>query len=347
VADRLAATPGVVSVSYSSEALLSNSLWGSNVTIIGQPDSVYTDMLAAGPNFLQTMKIPLLEGRSFTPADFAQTEQANATGKRVPPSNQPTTTVAPAPVLVNREFVHEYLADRNPIGVLINPRGRDFAKGGGTGGTEAADFQIVGVIGDTKYSDLRRTIHPEICVPLVTGRGSFEVRTAANPAALLSLVRGAVKAVNADLDVSDFRTQSEQIDLLLWQERLVAGMSSFFGLLALTLACIGLYGLLSYEIVRRTREIGIRMALGAQPANLLRLIVRQGIVLAFVGVLVGSGVALGVTRYLGSLLYDVHADDPVTMIGVVALLILVALAACYIPARRGMKIDPMVALGYE
>jgi len=347
LADRLAAMPGVVSVSYSSEALLSNSLWGSNVTIIGQPDSVYTDMLAAGPNFLQTMKIPLLEGRSFTPADFAQTEQANATGKRVPPSNQPTTTVAPAPVLVNREFVHEYLADRNPIGVLINPRGRDFAKGGGTGGTEAADFQIVGVIGDTKYSDLRRTIHPEICVPLVTGRGSFEVRTAANPAALLSLVRGAVKAVNADLDVSAFRTQSEQIDLLLWQERLVAGMSGFFGLLALTLACMGLYGLLSYEVVRRTREIGIRMALGAQPANLLRLIVRQGIVLAFVGVLVGIAVALGVTRYLGSLLYDVHTDDPVTMIGVAALLILVALAACYIPARRAMKIDPMVALGYE
>ena len=149
------------------------------------------------------------------------------------------------------------------------------------------------------------------------------------------------------MDVSDFRTQSEQIDLLLWQERLVAGMSSFFGLLALTLACIGLYGLLSYEVVRRTREIGIRMALGAQPANLLRLIVRQGIVLAFVGVLVGFAVALGVTRYLGSLLYDVHADDPVTMIGVAALLILVALAACYIPARRAMKIDPMVALGYE
>jgi len=347
LADRLAAMPGVVSVSYSSEALLSNSLWGSNVTIIGQPDSVYTDMLAAGPNFLQTMKIPLLEGRSFTPADFAQTEQANATGKKVPPSNQPTTTVAPAPVLVNREFVHEYLADRNPIGVLINPRGRDFAKGGGTGGTEAADFQIVGVIGDTKYSDLRRTIHPEICVPLVTGRGSFEVRTAANPAALPSLVRGSVKAVNADLDVSDFRTQSEQIDLLLWQERLVAEMSGFFGLLALILACIGLYGLLSYEVVRRTREIGIRMALGAQPANLLRLIVRQGIVLAFVGVLVGIAVALGATRYLGSLLYDVHADDPVTMIGVAALLILVALAACYIPARRAMKIDPLVALQYE
>jgi predicted permease len=347
LADRLAAMPGVVSVSYSSEALLSNSLWGSNVTIIGQPDSVYTDMLAAGPNFLQTMKIPLFEGRSFTPADFAQTELANTTGKRVPPSNQPATNVAPAPVLVKREFVHEYLADRNPIGVLINPRGRDFAAGGGTGGTEAADFQIVGVIGDTKYSDLRRTIHPEICVPLVTGRGSFEVRTAANPAALLSLVRGAVKAVNADLDVSDFRTQSQQIDLLLWQERLVAGMSSFFGLLALTLACIGLYGLLSYEVARHTREIGIPMALGAQPANLLSLIVRQGILLAFVGALVGIAVELGVTRYLGSLLYDVHADDPVTMIGVAAPLILVALAASYMPARRAMKIDPFVALRYE
>ncbi len=347
LADRIAAMPGVLSVSYSSEALVSGSLWGSTVTLIGHPDSVYTDMLAVGPNFLQTMKIPLLQGRSFTPADFAQTEQANATGTRVAPSDQPATNVAPAPVLVNREFAHEYLANRNPIGALINPRGASGTHGGGTGGTEAADFQIVGVIGDTKYSDLRRTVHPEICVPVVTGRGSFEVRTAANPTALISLARDTVKEVNADLEAFDFRTQSEQIEELLWQERLVALMSSVFGVLALVLACIGLYGLLAYEVSRRTREIGIRMALGAQRRNVLRLVVGQGIALAIVGAAVGIGVALGVTRYLKSMLYGIHANDPATMIGVAILLVLVALAACYIPARRATRVDPMVALRYE
>jgi len=113
------------------------------------------------------------------------------------------------------------------------------------------------------------------------------------------------------------------------------------------LACVGLYGLLSYEVSRRTREIGIRMALGALPGSLLRLVLRQGIVLAIAGAAVGTGVSLGVTRYLASMLYGVHANDPLTMIAVTVLLTLVALAACYIPARRAMRVDPMVALRYE
>ncbi|MGB6524724.1 MAG: FtsX-like permease family protein, partial [Candidatus Acidiferrales bacterium] len=126
-----------------------------------------------------------------------------------------------------------------------------------------------------------------------------------------------------------------------------AQLSGFFGALALILACIGLYGLLSYEVSRRTREIGIRMALGAQQRDVLRLVVGQGIMLAIVGAVVGIGVALGVTRYLKSMLYDIHANDPATMIGVAILLMLVAIAACYIPARRATRVDPMVALRYE
>jgi len=149
------------------------------------------------------------------------------------------------------------------------------------------------------------------------------------------------------LPLFDVKTESEQIDRLLFQERLVARLAGFFGLLALVLACVGLYGLLSYEVSQRTREIGIRLALGAHPGSVLKLVLRQGIILAIVGAAVGIGVALGVTRYLTSMLYDVHANDPITMIGVAVLLTIVALAACYIPARRAMRVDPMVALRYE
>jgi ABC-type antimicrobial peptide transport system permease subunit len=183
--------------------------------------------------------------------------------------------------------------------------------------------------------------------PQTGGGAAFELRTAADPQAILPAIRKVVAQVNANLPLYDVKTESQQIDRLLFQERLVARLAGFFGLLALVLACIGLYGLLSYEVARRTREIGIRLALGAQSGDVLRLIVKQGIVLALVGAAAGIGVALGVTRYLTSMLYDVHANDPVTMIAVAALLALVALAACYIPARRAMRVDPIVALRYE
>ncbi len=160
-------------------------------------------------------------------------------------------------------------------------------------------------------------------------------------------MREVVAQVNTNLPLFDVKTESEQIDRLLFQERLVARLSGFFGLLALVLACVGLYGLLSYEVSRRTREIGIRMALGAHRETVLKLILRQGLVLAIVGAVVGIGVAGGVMRYLASMLYDVRANDPVTMIAVAVLLTVVALAACYIPARRAMRVDPIVALRYE
>jgi ABC-type antimicrobial peptide transport system permease subunit len=186
-----------------------------------------------------------------------------------------------------------------------------------------------------------------IYVPFTSGGTYFELRSALDPRALIPTVRSIADKIDNNVPLSHIRTQTQVIDELLSQERMIARLSGFFGMLALVLACIGLYGLLSYEVSRRTREIGIRMTLGAQQRDVLHLVVGQGIVLAIVGAAVGVGVALAVTRYLSSMLYDVHANDPATIMVVAVLLALVAMAACYIPARRATRVDPMAALREE
>ncbi len=208
-------------------------------------------------------------------------------------------------------------------------------------------WEIVGIVGDTKDSILRREIHPAVYVPLTGGGAYFEVRTALNPSALIPTVRDLTKRIDSDLPLFAVRTQTESIEGLVTQERLVARLASFFGLLALLLACIGLYGLLSYEVARRTREIGIRMSLGAERHDVTRLIIMRGMKLTAVGVGAGAAAGLALTRLLSSLLYDVRPNDWPTYLFVGLLLTGVALLACYVPARRATKVDPMVALRYE
>ena len=330
---RLAATPGVSAVSYSQMPLLSGGLMITGFHWPGTPQDQESeaDVLQVGPDFFDTMHILFLAGRNFTASDF---ELAAA-------NHGATHTSAPTPVIVNQTFVQKYLGKENPLGKQFGEAPAD-ANGPGSPG-----YEIIGVVRDAKYNDLRRDIHAMMYQPQNFGGASFELRTAADPQAILPTIRNVVAEVNSTLPLYNVTTESEQIDRLLFEQRLIARVSGFFGLLALVLACIGLYGLLSYEVSRRTREIGIRMALGAQPGSVLKLVLRQGIVLAIVGAAVGIGVALGVTRYLASMLYDVHANDPLTMIAVAVLLVLVAFAACYIPARRATRVDPMVALRYE
>jgi predicted permease len=331
---RLSEVPGVKSASYSMGPLLSGGLMVTMFHWPGTPQdqSSEADVLPVGPNFFETLHIPFLSGRGFSASDF-KVAAAN-TGATAP-------TSAPTPVIVNQAFVEKYLGKENPIGKQFGQSEAD------ANGPRSPGYEIIGVVRDTKYSSLRREIHAMMYHPHTFGGASFELRTAANPQAILPAIREVVAQVNTNLPLFDVKTESEQIDRLLFQERLVARLSGFFGLLALVLACVGLYGLLAYEVSRRTREIGIRMALGAQPESVLKLVLRQGIVLAIIGAAVGVGVALGVTRYLTSMLYDVHANDPLTMIAVAVLLTIVALAACYIPARRAMRVDPIVALRYE
>ena len=330
---RLAETPGVKSASYSTLPLLSNQLGitGFHWPGTAQDQISMADTLAVGPNFFATMHIPFLAGRDFSASDF----KVSAANSGVTPTSARTA------VIVNQAFVQKYLGKENPLG-------KQFGEAVAAEDHPALPgYEIVGVVRDTKYNDLRREINATMYTPQGAGRATFELRTAADPQAILPAIREVVAQVNTNLPLFDVKTESEQIDRLLFQERLVARLSGFFGLLALVLACVGLYGLLSYEVSRRTREIGIRMALGAHPGTVLKLVLRQGIALAIVGAGVGIGVAVGVMRYLASMLYDVHANDPLTMIGVAVLLIIVALAACYIPARRAMRVDPMVALRYE
>ena len=328
---RLSAVPGVISAGYSQMALLSGGMMASAFRLPDAPQksTIVSDVLHVGPNFFGTMKMPFLEGRDFTDADFAATPASSAP----PPS-------APAPAIVNREFTRRYLSGREPLG-------QRFQYSGGRQGDPG--FVIVGVVGDAKYSDLRHEIDPTAYLSAAADRGgvSFELRTTKNPASIIPAVRTVVSQVDGNLPMTNVITESESIDRLLFQERLIARLSSFFGALALVLACVGLYGLLSFEVARRTREIGIRMALGAERTDVLRNVVGHGLALAMTGLAVGISASIGVTRYLGSLLYDVHPGDPLTLIVVTLLLLVVAFAACWIPARRAMRVDPMVALRHE
>ncbi len=359
---RVGAIPGVESVSYSNSTLLSGSLWETGFHLEGTPKDQDSNAayLPIGAGFFSMMHMRLLTGRNFNSADFAQAEaagereMARADAEKAKEAGLPAPSgsagvpesaanEAPVPVIVNKTFVQKYFPKVNPLGVHFGAHEADAAKGDWA----SPGWEILGVVSDAKYQDLRSPIDPTMYVPSSGGNSSFEVRTSMNPTAVAASIRSVVSQMDGNLPVFNVHTQAELIDQLLSQERMIAKLSGFFGILALLLACIGLYGLLSYEVSRRTREIGIRVALGAQRRSVLKLIVGHGILLAIAGAMVGIGVTMVVTRYLKSMLYDIHANDPATIAAVAILLTLVAVAACYIPARRAIRVDPMVALRYE
>ena len=276
--DRLAAIPGVTSVSYSSGTLLSGGLMATAFHLAGAPakSDVNSDILPVGPNFFTTMKFSLLRGRDFSPADVVSASASAAAEAAASPAPP-----APAAVIVNQTFARRYFGGVDPLGQRF---GNSAAWGQNDNGP---GYVIIGVVRDAKYDSLRREISPTAYVPATGGGASFEMRTAVDPTSIIPAVQSVVNQIDSSLPIFGVMTESQSVDQLLFQERLIARLSSFFGILALILACIGLYGLLSYEVSRRTREIGIRMALGAGQRDVLRMVVEEGLELTIAGAVFG------------------------------------------------------------
>jgi len=353
--ERFAAIPGVASATYSSGGLLSGGQWREGMRVDGSAsmESHSVNVLAIGPEFLGAARIPLLAGRGFTSTDFERAARKDAEqsklveeaqeGKKVDENAQLTIV----PVLVNRAFINKYVDGKNPLGKALTRGGESGATNTRNNEPPAREYEIVGVVADTKYGTLRNAIAPLMIVPNVVGGVEFEVRTASDPNALVPVVREIVAKANSALPLTDIHTQTEQIDRLMEAEQFLAKLVSFAGVLALLLSCVGLYGLLSYDVARRTREIGVRMALGARRGDVLRLVLGHGVRLAVIGIATGALVSVVVTRYLQSLLYEVKPNDPVTFAAIAALILCVALAASYLPTRRAMDVEPMVALRHD
>jgi predicted permease len=325
VCERLAAVPGVRAVTSSELPLLNG--WTNNgpIAIEGYQPKANQDMQvywdAVGPGFFDTMGIRLLLGR---PIDRRDTEKS------------------PKVAVVNEALARHFFGDINPIG-------RRFSL------DEKLDparmYEIVGVVDNAKYDKLRSdplvAYLPYSQMASMLGRMYFEVRTAGNPAAFIAAIRSTMHQIDPTLGLEELKTQTQQIAEDLTQERMFAELCSLFGLLALALAAIGLYGLLAYTVARRTNEIGIRMALGAQQRQVLYLVLRQSAGLVAAGVTLGLLAALATTRLIASELYGLKPTDPLTLGFATFFLLAVAGLAAYFPARRATRVDPMVALRHE
>src|SRR5581483_3084061 len=288
---RISGLPGVMSVGYSESALLAGSWSRTGFRYLPPGGSkkveVEADIMPISAEFFSTLKIPFIAGRNFIQRDFDTAAAFDAAERaqmdaRAAKTAAPPVPKTPLPAVVNALFAKKFFPRIEPIGQRFGAEdGSDPERPQNPG------YEVVGIVGNAKYNNLRRNIDPTMYVPLTGESATFEVRTAGDPKAIITTIRNVVHERDSNLPVMNIATQTEHIDRLLSQERIIAQLSSFFGLLALVLACVGLYGLLSYEVMRRTREIGIRMALGAQRSDLIRMVVLQGIVLAVAGTAMG------------------------------------------------------------
>jgi predicted permease len=277
------------------------------------------DVNEVGNSFFHTMGIPIIAGRGFTPRD----------------------TASSLPVAV----INQSLAKKRFPGA--NPIGRRFK----VDDVKPVWIEIVGICGDNRYLNLRDDAPPQFFLPYVQqpeiGGMTYAIRTQLAPGVLAPALRSVVQHADPNLPIVDLRTQREQIADNMQMERTFAALTAGFGVLALALACVGIYGIMAYTVANRRNEIGIRMALGAQPGQVRGMILRESTWLAAVGIVAGVGAALLLTRLVKSMLYGIEPYDPATLGGGALLLLLAALAASWIPARRAARVQPMEALRHE
>jgi putative ABC transport system permease protein len=321
--DRVSSLPGVQTAGIIN--LLPLQQWGTNGDIHIEGDPPYppgqaplAELRIVSPDYFRALSIPLIAGRFFNAQDQEHSERV---------------------VIINQALARRYIPNKDPIGKRLG-------RGGDTWMT------IVGVVADVNQSGLTQDSRPEIYTPY-TQTADFKrnvsvvVRASSEPTALISSIRNEVRNLDRNQPIYNVKTMETVISESISDRRLNMLLLGIFAAVALTLAVIGIYSVMSYVVTQSTREIGIRMALGAQTSDVLKLVIGQGIVLALVGVGLGLGGAFALTRLMSSMLYGVTTTDPLTFIGVSALLMLIAVLACYLPARRATKVHPMVALRYE
>ena len=323
--ERMEGLPGVQSASLAVVPVLAGDEWDSSIAIEGYPrkqgEQMNPHMNYISPDFFKTLGIPVALGRDFTERDEAQ---------------------APKVAVVNQKFVKRFFGDRNPIGHRIGM--------GGDPGTKF-DITIVGVVGDTKYEGLREDVPIELYLPYTQTEFATEMTAyvrSSQPASLaLPALRGVVQSLDSNLPIYGARTLVEQADKSLITERLVASLASGFGILATILAAIGLYGVMAYTVTRRTREIGIRMALGARRGDVAWLVMREVLLLLAIGLVIGIPAALGLSQFVQAQLYGIKPADAATLVAAVIGISGVASLAGYLPGRRATRVDPMQALRWE
>ena len=302
--------------------ILSGNEWDSTMSVEGHKPGDGEDMQAfmnaLSPGYFETMKIPILEGRDFRPSDAHE-----------------KSTVA----IVNRRFADHFFPGRSAVGKRL---------GQGTGPKSKLTIEIIGVAADSLYEGPREGVHRQVFVP-AWGRNSaaFYVRTQTGSAGSYNLIRSRVQGLDSSMPVYELKTLEAQLDETLLTDRLIAMLSAGFGFLATLLASIGLYGVMAFVVARRRKELGIRLALGAQPGLVLWLVMREVMVLLAIGLAVGIPAAMALGRFVSTQLYGIQPHDPWIAGSTVLVLTLVSAAAGLIPAHRASRIDPILALRYE
>ncbi|HKO61902.1 MAG TPA: ABC transporter permease [Pyrinomonadaceae bacterium] len=324
--ERLSALPNVQSVTMATYSPLSGTSRSSTLTVRGHTPAEGEDMdvadMLVGPRFAETLGVPLLMGREIGIQDTPASTKVG---------------------VINQSLARAFYGDQNPIGRRMTFDER----------SDKDDFEIIGVIGDAKYHSPREPAERTVYRPILQVQDSgafsnvFELRTAGDPLSLSGEVRAAILQFNDKLPVLNFTTLKTQTDEALRQERLVAQLVSFFGLLGLLLSCVGLYGIMAHAVVRRTNEIGIRMALGAERRNIIWMVLKESLLLVGVGLAVGLPASWAAGRLVSSQLFGLTPNDPLTLLFAVMLLSVVGALAGYLPARKASRVDPLIALRYE